>query len=180
MVNNQNIFSNVCLIDSRKKIYEELKHWHLNGSAMEELQELWRGVDVVDMMQPQENMGSTCVLSSCRLSTTYLHMVCFLDKWQRVIKGVLLVAPTHHSRNLRKVVYCVHHRWLCLNHPYRSNKHGFNGNLEWRLGLLVMSSLKHLGNAKLFKSWKPTSSREGDPAVKTRVKQMNVLFELPY
>lgn len=131
---------------------------------------------------PQESMGSSSMLSLCGPSMMSAYGLLS----RHVTKGYkrcLACGPNtsaRHSRDLGKVVYCAHCRWLRLNHPYWSSKHDFNGNVEQRLALLVMLGFEHLANAELFESWKSIDSRDGDPIVKIGVKRKNILFELPY
>jgi hypothetical protein len=68
-----------------------------------------------------------------------------------------------------------------LNHPYQSNIGDFNGKYERRQAPPIMIGVDVLEHAEVYDSWKVNGGREeGNPTAKTRVKQRNSLFDLPY
>jgi len=173
MVNNQKFLFNACLTDSWKQICEKLKHWHLHGFIIGGVaraldKDRCCGCDRVDKRTWVHH--APILMWSIHDLPTYGVLSNQVTKWYIRCCAYGPHTLVHQSRNLGKVVYCGHCRWLHLNHPYKSNRCDFNGKVKRRLASPVMSGLEHLTNVKLFESWKSTSILGGSPICKDKSK----------
>ena len=90
-----------------------------------------------------------------------------------------------HSSKLRKQTYGGCCRWLPSNHILRSEglKDHFNGLIETKdkpARVLVEAQLRH---GREYAAWREAGYRDGaagNPSKRHRVKQISILFTLPY
>jgi len=148
---------------------------------VEELQELWKGVDVWDF---------ACLVGSKKFTLHGILMWAIHDlptygllssQVTKGYKGCLaygLNIGFCHSRVLGKTICCQHHRWLPLNHPFRSNSCDFDGRVERKPPPPALLRPKVLEHGTLYEAWKSNGRKEDcNPCIKSIVKKRSILFK---
>jgi hypothetical protein len=163
---------------------------------VEELQELWIGIDAQDFSKPHgQRWFKMCGLLLWTISDfpAYGLISGLCTKGYRACP---VCGPNTDSRGTKcgtlkenneargsKIIYGGARRWLrSLVHPYRRNER-FNGNHEMRRAPRRMSSREILQQALRRKTYLDNSGKPGDEADPVhfgRVKRQSILFNLPY
>jgi hypothetical protein len=162
---------------------------------VEELQELWIGIDAQDFSKPHgQRWFKMCGLLLWTISDfpAYGLISGLCTKGYRACP---VCGPNTDSRGTKcgtlkenneargsKIIYGGARRWLrSLVHPYRRNER-FNGNHEMRRAPRRMSSREILQQALRRKTYLDNSGKPGDEADPVhfgRVKRQSILFNLP-
>jgi hypothetical protein len=90
---------------------------------------------------------------------------------------------SRYSYTLGKNVYnAQYRRWLPLGHPYRQNDIAFDGSVEERRAPTVVTATDTIRWAEERKRWLRAGGAPArdDPALRTGVKRLSILFRLPY
>ena len=88
-----------------------------------------------------------------------------------------------HSRSLHKCIYCGHHAYLKMDHPYHQQKTCFNGQEENREAPLPITSEYVIENGHkrmlFIESGEIFGSRD-DPCNESSVKILCIFYNFPY
>ena len=156
---------------------------------IEELQELWKGIDCVDGAQRNCD-DRTFKLHGMLLWTVNDFPAYGLISGQ-VTKGhkaCPVCGPnvvTRRSKALKKNVYLGHRRHLPMAHQWRRQRSNFDGQTDTRPPPRRMSGREHLRYANDRQEWRRKQcAHEGgqtaDPVHEHGVKRRTCLFDLPY
>ena len=88
-----------------------------------------------------------------------------------------------HSSSLRKCIYCGHHAYLKMEHPYRRQKTRFNGQEENRQAPLTITSdyIIESGEKRMqFINDGKICGSKNDPVNDSGVKILCIFYKLPY
>jgi hypothetical protein len=134
---------------------------------VEELLELWSSVSIFDITEEEGLLNFT--LQAMLIWTIHDFPWC----------GEVLGAE--HSTELGKQTYGGCHRWLPMNHIFKSNgvKDHFNGQIENREMPGRVSVEEQVWYGEEYATWKAARNRDGgagDPSKKHGVKRNSILF----
>lgn len=155
---------------------------------IEELLELWDGVEAIDVSAGNNNQ---------RFTLKAILMWCIHDfpayglasgQVTKGYKGCPECGPnvtTRRSAALGKNVYLGHRRYLSRSHPYRRLKQAFDGDEELRPPPRPLTGRDIVRYASVRNRWMAASvqSRPGtehDPVHDTGVKRLSAFYRLPY
>ena len=155
---------------------------------LEELMELWVGVEAQDVSN---------AISNTRFSLRAMLMWCIHDfpayglasgQVTKGYKGCPECGPdvtSRRSTSLGKNVYLGHRRYLRRNHPYRRNRAAFDGSEDMRSPPKAMTGVDIKQYALERTEWLNASTQnragsEDDPVHRTGVKRLASFYELPY
>ena len=155
---------------------------------VEELLELWDGVEAIDVSIDYSNQKFT--LKAILMWCIYDFPAYRLASGQvtKGYKGCPECCPhvtTRRSAALEKNVYLDHRRYLSRNHPYRRLKRAFDGNEELRPPPRPITGRDIVRYATVRNKWLAASINnrprtEHDPVHHTEVKRLSTLYRLPY
>ena len=155
---------------------------------IEELQELWSGVDAVDVSgeHGQRNFKLKAILMWCIHDYPAYGPVS--GQVTKGYKGCTECGPnvtTRRSAALGKNLFLGHWRYLSMNHPYRTQGRAFDGTEEWRAPPCPLTGHDIMRHAQGREMWLNASrdnkpGGENDPVHQTGVKRLSVLYALPY
>ncbi len=141
---------------------------------VEELQELWRGVDAWDVACP---IGSKIFTLHGILMWAIHDLLTYgllSGEVTKGYKGCPAYGPNngfHHSRALGKIIYCQHRKLLPLNHPFRSNSCDLDGKVERKPLPPILTRPKILEHATIYEAWKSNGMKEDSiPCTKSGMK----------
>ncbi len=156
---------------------------------IEELQELWEGVDCLDGSQRNSN-AQTFKLHGMLLWTVNDFPAYGLISGQvtKGHRGCPVCGPnvaTRRSKALKKNVYLGHRRHLPMTHQWRRQSSIFDGYPEMRPSPRKMSGREQLRHANEREEWMQKHSgnqggQTADPVHEHGVKRRTCLYDLPY
>ena len=177
----------VLLIPGKESVTSENIDVYL-APLIEELQQLWHGVDAVDVSDDSENQNF--VLKAILMWCIHDYPAYGLVSGQvtKGYRGCVECGPnvtTRRSAALGKNVYLGHRRYLRRNHPYRRLRRAFDGTEEIRAPPCSLTGRDIVRHAKAREKWLDTSNEnrpggENDPVHQTGVKRLSTLYSLPY
>jgi hypothetical protein len=177
----------VLIIPGKESVTSENIDVYL-APLIEELQQLWHGVNAVDVSHDGENQ--LFVLRAILMLCIHDYPAYGLVSGQvtKGYRGCVECGPnvtTRRSMSLGKNLYLGHRRYLRRNHPYRRFRRAFDGTEEIRAPPCSLTGRDIVRLAKARERWLNTSNDnrhlgENDPVQETGVKRLSTLYSLPY
>lgn len=175
------------LIPGKESVKSENVDVYL-APLIEELQQLWEGIDAVDASAESVNRKFTlkAMLMWCIHDFPAYGLVSGqVTKGHRGCTECGPTVTTRRSAALTKNVYLGHRRFLNQNHPYRRLQRAFDGSQETRPPPRQLSGRDIVRYARRRENWLANSPRNrpgglNDPVQETGVKRLSALFALPY
>ena len=154
---------------------------------VDELMELWQnGIETVDA---SEYGGSRVFNMKAMLIMTIHDLEAYSMLNGCMVKGkhgCPICGPnclSRYSFTLGKNVYnAQYRRWLPIGHPYRENAEAFDGSVEERAPPTKVTAADTMRWAEERRRWLEAGGAPArdDPALRTGVKRLPILFRLPY
>ena len=185
----KNFFMMLALIIPGKESVKDRNVDVYLAPLIEELQELWKGVNCVDGSQGSTK-EKTFTLHGMLLWTVndfpaYGLISGQVTKGHRACPVCGPNVATRRSKALKKNVYLGHRRQLPMTHQWRRQRSNFDGQLEMRPPPRRMSGREQLRYANEREEWtknhhKNQSGQTTDPVHEHGVKRRTSLYDLPY
>ena len=177
----------VLLIPGKESVTSENIDVYL-APLIEELQELWGGVDAVDVSDPNghRNFILKAILMWCIHDYPAYGLVS--GQVTKGYRGCTECGPnvsTRRSAVLGKNLYLGHRRYLSWSHPYRRMRRAFDGTEERRAPPCPLTGRDIMRHGHGRERWLNASrdnkpGGENDPVHQTGVKRLSALYALPY
>ena len=177
----------VLLIPGKENVTSENIDVYL-APLIEELQQLWHGVNAVDVSTDGENKHF--VLKAILMWCIHDYPAYGLVSGQvtKGYKGCIECGPnasTRRSTALGKNLYLGHRRYLTRYHPYRRLQRAFDGKEENRALPCPLTGRDIVRHTNAREKWLNASNENkhggvNDPVHTTGVKRLSGLFRLPY
>jgi hypothetical protein len=175
------------LIPGKESVTSENVDVYL-APLIEELKQLWEGIEAVDASAERVNRKFTlkAILMWCIHDFPAYGLVSGqVTKGYKGYTECGLSVTTRRSTALTKNVYLGHRRLLNRTHPYRRLQRVFDGSQETRPPPRHLSGRDVVRYAKRKETWLADSPRNrpggvNDPVHDTGVKRLSILFSLPY
>lgn len=154
---------------------------------VDELMELWQyGTETVDAASYGRarvfNMKAMLIMTIHDLEAYSMVNGCMV-KGNHACPRCGPNCVSRYSFTLGKNVYnAQYRRWLPAGHPYRQNGLAFDGSVEERAAPGNVTAADHIRWAEERQRWLRAGGAPGrdDPALRTGVKRLPILFRLPY
>lgn len=177
----------VLLIPGKESVTSENIDVYL-APLIEELQQLWHGVNAVDVSDDSGNQNF--VLKAMLMWCIHDYPAYGLVSGQvtKGYRGCTECGPnvtTRRSTILGKNVYLGHRRYLRRHHPYRRLQRAFDGTRENRAPPCLLTGRDIVRHAHARTTWLNASNKnrpggDNDPVHQTGVKRLSALYALPY
>lgn len=187
LVTKRFFFMLALLIPGKESVTSENIDVYL-APLIEELQELWSGVDAVDVSgeHGKRNFKLKAILMWCIHDYPAYGLVS--GQVTKGYKGCTECGPnvtTRRSAALGKNLFLGHRRYLSMSHPYRTQGRAFDGTEEWRAPPCPLTGQDIMRHAQGREMWLNASrdnkpGGENDPVHQTGVKRLSALYALPY